>query len=279
MNQILKVTTFSFLLAACFAGSCHAARENWRSRASEDEVITSGDITAEIQFGRAIAARILGRNKAYDNPALVKYVNLVGTSLAMNTNRPELEFHFAILDTDELNAYASPGGYVFITKGALKYMKDESELAGVLAHEVAHISEKHVVKALKIHGADESGTSDLAKLIGGGSDAARAAFGQAVDKGLEMIYKDGYKKDDELQADRSAVSISTLSGYDPAGLSRYLARIKPLKEKVPAPATDDHPSFDLRISGINDEIKKDGISTQSLAKNTVRFASELKNLK
>jgi predicted Zn-dependent protease len=233
-------------------------------------------VAAELAFGRNIAARILGRYKPYDNPALIKYVNLVGTSLAMSTNRPELEFHFMVLDTDDINAFAAPGGYIFITKGALKDMKDESELAGVLAHEVSHVTEKHVVKELKIKGSDE--TSELARLIGGGSDAARAAFGQAVDKGLEMIYKDGYKKEDELQADKSAVSISTLTGYDPSGLSRYLSRIKPIKEKSLLPVNDDHPTFDVRIKLINDAIKQDDINSNTLAKNNKRFTDTMKGL-
>ena len=259
----------------------HAASENWRNRASVEaaSTVTASDIVAEVSFGRAIAARILGRHRPYENPDLIKYVNLVGATLALSTNRPELEFHLMILDTDKINAYAAPGGYIFITKGALKYMKDESELAGVLAHEVAHIAEKHIVKDLKIKGADESGVSDLAKLAGGSSGAARAAFGLAVDKGLELIFKDEYKKEDELQADKTGVTISALSGYDPTGLARYLNRIKPIKEKTPPPSDSNHPTFDSRIAQINDTIKKDGINSNALAKNNVRFAESMKSFK
>lgn len=268
----------ALLLTACiFPLTSFAAKENWRNRASAEEVVTSGDIAAEISFGRAIAARILGRYPAYENPALIKYINLLGTTLALSTNRPELEFHVMILDTDEINAYAAPGGYVFITKGALSYMQDESELAGVLAHEVAHIAEKHIVKDLKIKGTDDSST--LAQLVGGSSGAARAAFGQAVDKGLELIFKDEYKKEDEMQADKTGVSISTLSGYDPTGLARYLNRIKPIKEKIPPPTDSTHPTFDARIAQINDAIKKDGINFNVLAKNNKRYAEVMKNLK
>lgn len=278
MNRNIRHLAFAVSLCLLPAGSTLAA--DWRSRASDAESeITKGDIAAELSFGRTIAARILGRYKAYENPALTRYVNLVGNALAQSTNRPELEFHLAILDTDDINAFAAPGGYIFLTRGALKYMSDESELAGVLAHEVAHITERHVVKELKIKGSDESGTTDLAKLIGGGSEAARAAFGQAIEKGLEMIFTDGYKKADEMQADRSAVTISALTGYDPSGLSRYLAKIKPLKSKTPVPANDDHPTFDARILQISEGIAKDGINTKSLAKNNNRFAEAIKQLK
>lgn len=277
--MIRYILNFTLVSTLCFfiAGINSAAGNNWRNRASVEEEVTASDITAEISFGRSIAAKILGIYKPYDNPELIKYVSLVGASLAMSTNRPELEFHLMILDTEELNAYAAPGGYIFVTKGAIKYMQDEAELAGVIAHEVAHINEKHVVKELKIKGSDE--TSDLALLIGGSSAAARAAFGQAVDKGLELIFKDGYKKEDELQADRTSIAISTLTGYDPAGLARYLSRIKPIKEKIQAPANDDHPTFDARVAQINEIIKQEGINTKTLAKNHTRFAEVMKSLR
>ncbi len=91
---------------------------NWRQRvSSESSGPAKDDIAAEIKFGREIAARMIGRFTLYDNPRLMKYVNLVGHALAQNTNRPELEFHFAVLNTNEINAYAAPGGYVFVTRG------------------------------------------------------------------------------------------------------------------------------------------------------------------
>jgi predicted Zn-dependent protease len=281
----MKLTT-SFTLAALTAtwmtlpSIADAARENWRERISEEEVITASDIAAEVSFGREISARILGRYKPYDNPALIKYVSLVGLSLARSTNRPELEYHFMILDTREVNAYAAPGGYVFITKGALQLMKDESELAGALAHEIAHVTEKHVVKELKIKGTDDSAVSGLAQLVGGSSESARAAFGQVVDQGLEMIFKNGYKREDEMQADKSAVSISALSGYNSIGLAKYLDRISSMPEKIPEPKDDQtHPSFAARIAQINDVIAKEGIDVGGLTTNKERFSAAIKNLK
>jgi predicted Zn-dependent protease len=292
--------TLTILAATCLAlpMTTYAADQNWRERASAEQVVTEGDVGAEITFGREISARILGRYKPYDNPALVKYVSLVGLSLARSTNRPELEYHFMILDTNEVNAYAAPGGYVFVTKGALLLMKDESELAGVLAHEIAHVTEKHVVKELKIKGVDDTVTSGLAQLVGASSEAARTAFAQAVDKGLDIIFRNGYKREDEMQADRTAVTISALSGYSSAGLARYLDRISTIKESVPdtnqklknqksqdqRPVdqnTEDttHPSFTARIAQINAVIANDGIDTGGLATNKERFDATVKNLK
>ncbi len=162
---------------------------DWRQRASSESTdVAKDDVSAEIKFGREVAARMVGRFGVYDNSRLMKYVNLVGQVIASNTNRPELQYHFAVLNTDEINAYAAPGGYVFVTRGAILKMQDEAELAAVLAHEMTHINERHVVKELNIHGTEGSATGGLARLIGGGTEAARVAFYQSVDKALDMLY-------------------------------------------------------------------------------------------
>jgi predicted Zn-dependent protease len=273
--NIFKMAAFIAFATASFA-VCSA--ENWRERASAEEELAAEDVEAEVAFGREIAARILGRYKIYNDSALLRYVNLVGLSLVRSTNRAELDFHFAVLDTPEVNAYAAPGGYVFITAGALKMMKDESELAGALAHEIGHITEMHVVKELKIKGENDSVTSGFAKLVGGSSESVRAAFNQAVDKGLEIIFKDGYKREDELQADKTAVIACALGGYDPAGLSKFLERTRAIKEKIPDPDST-HPTVDVRIAQINEVIAANGMETGSVAANQKRFVVAMKGLK
>jgi predicted Zn-dependent protease len=133
----------------------------------------------------------------------------------------------------------------------------------------------HVVKELKIKGTDESITTGLAQLVGGSTESARAAFSQAVDKGLEIIYKDGYKREDELHADRTAVILSALGGYDPTGLAKYLDRTRAIKEKVPDP-NSTHPTADTRIAQMNEVIAGNGMDTGSLANNQKRFATAMK---
>jgi predicted Zn-dependent protease len=272
--------------------TCNAEDDIWRNRVSAEEVVTSADIVAEVTFGRAVAARILGMYLPCDNPALLKYINLVGNTLVLNSNRPELEFHFILLDTDELASYAAPGGYVFISTGSLKLMEDESELAGVLAHEIAHISARDIVKTLKIKGADDSTT--LAMLISGssGSGTVRAAlqpvnnsvatsatFSNAVQKGLLLLYSDEYPIEEVRQADRSAVIISALSGYEPAGLIRYLDRIKQLNNKAFTQSGTAHLQLEDRISQIKGDIAKKGIDDFALAKNRTRFTETMTDFK
>ncbi len=132
----IAITLFVVITALCvlLPGELIAAGSGakFRQRVSSGDEGLSSDIDEEVRFGREVAARVIARYGLYDNPKLMKYVNLVGHVISRTTNRPELEFHFAVLNTDEINAYAAPGGYVFVTRGALLRMRDEAELAGVL---------------------------------------------------------------------------------------------------------------------------------------------------
>lgn len=271
-----------FLLAALLVWSSQTAwaQNSWRQRASaSQDDVTRSDITEEVRFGREVAARILGRLPLYDNPEITKYVNLVGQSVVMNTGRTELEFRFAVLDTGDINAYAAPGGYIFITKGALEKAQDEAELAGVLAHEIAHVTERHIVKELNIHGAEDSAVSGLARLIGGASDTAKVAFFQAAEKALEILFRDGYKREDEVQADKNAAAFTAITGYDPAALARYLERISTLKGKQTEVLDKTHPPTDARIVQIKEAIAKGGLETAGAKIGKERFASAMKALK
>ncbi len=211
------------------------------------EGITS-DVEAEIEFGREVAARILGRYSLDDSESINRYINLVGQSVVRHAGRPELQFHFAMLESDEVNAYAAPGGYIFITRGALKLMRDEAELAAVLAHEVAHVTQKHIVKELNIHAADDSTEAGLAALLGGMSDPARVAFLQALDKAVELLFSAGLKKEDEYEADQVGTMLNVASGYDATALHRYLDRVKQQKGEKTAILSHTHPSFSSRLT-------------------------------
>jgi predicted Zn-dependent protease len=282
MRPLAGALLFLLLFLLLAPLTLHAAEqgENWRERVSSEWTDTAkDDVAEEIRFGREVAARMIGRFSLYDNPRLMKYVNLVGHALALNTNRPEIEFHFAVLNTDEINAYAAPGGYVFVTRGAVMKMQNESELAAVLGHEMAHINERHVVKELNIHGAEGSATAGLARLIGGGTESARVAFYQAVDKAMDMLFKSGYGREDEIQADKGAVLLCTLSGYDPSGLARYFDRISAEKGKATETIDKTHPPFADRIAWLKDMIAKEGIDTASLKNYQERFEDAKKSIK
>jgi len=272
------LTVMLMVLSFPFSGALPAAESDARLRqriSSHDEIAVS-DIAEEVRFGREVAARVIARYGLYENPRLMKYVNLVGHVLAQTTSRPELEFRFAILNTDEINAYAAPGGYVFITRGALLKMQDEAELAGVIAHEMGHIVGKHVVKELKIKGTDESAAVGLATLIGGSSQSARTAFTQAVDSALDMLFKDGYKREDETQADKDAVIFCALSGYEPTGLARYFERLNAIKGKNTEVLDKTHPSYANRIAWLKETIVLEGLDSGNYKNYKNRFAETIK---
>lgn len=247
---------------------------DWRARipVADRDSYSETDTDEELTFGREIAARLLGQFKMSGRKELQKYVNLVGSALTWNCNRPELDFHFVVIESGEINAYSTPGGYVFVTTAALENMENEAELAGVLAHEIAHVTERHIVKELSLKGAEKSAVSSIAALIGGASKSAGIAFSQAVDKAVDIIMRDGYKKEDEMQADADAVLLCAFSGYDPSGLVTFLDKVGRIKSSV----GKSYPVYDVRLGTLQRAMSDEGIAEMKLALNTERFVKAVK---
>ena len=103
----------------------------------------------EVEIGDGVAETLLGARPLLDDPELQRYVNAVGMWVAQQSERPGLPWHFGVNDSDHINAFAAPGGYIIVTKGMMKQLRNEAELAGVLGHEVAHVTQKHHLKALR----------------------------------------------------------------------------------------------------------------------------------
>jgi len=274
MNRILRICLVSAAFLAVI-GMClpdDASSRSSRQRSSQlRDTVSEDDIRAEIQFGREVGARILGQYALYDNEKLTKYVNLVAAALGRNSGRPELTFRVAVLKTDTINAYAAPGGYIFLTKGAIMQMENEAELAAVIAHEMAHITGKHIVKELEIKGTDSSASSGITRMVGGAGDPAKAAFASMVDKAVGILFERGYKKEDEKDADMTGVVFTSLSGYDPSAMVSYFKRIKEARGDNMEVLNKTHPSFDERISLIDETIEAEGLDGQEYTKGGKRF--------
>ena len=182
--------------------------------------ITGIDEEDEIEIGRDAAAVLLGASKPVNDRELQRYVNRIGRWVVNQTDRPHLPWRFAVLSSTHVNAFATPGGNIFITEGLLRKLESEAELAAVLAHEVAHVIQKHHIKAMS--SLNTSGISGVVKLAGqtqAGKDNRMTTqmVGQVKD-----MYLRGLDKDDEFEADRMGVIIASRAGYDPFALIAVL---------------------------------------------------------
>ena len=195
------------------------------------------DEPKEIEIGRQLAAVLLGAKPLHPDMALQRYVNRLGRWISLQSTRPQLPWTFAVLDDAGYNAFAAPGGYVFITKGLLDSMGDEAELAGVLAHEIHHVEGKHHLQAIR----KSAQTGLLGRAVASqlSNNLAGQVSNQLLNLGRDM-YSKGLDQGDEFEADRAGVALAARAGFDPYGL---LAALQQLRT-----ATPDNPLFALTLS-------------------------------
>lgn len=204
----------------------------------------------EIELGRSVTAAIGARYKVLRDPALTKYVALVGNAVANVSDRPDMRYYFAVLDSDDINALAAPGGYIFITRGALKLMKDEATLAGVLGHEVGHIALRHHNETIK-----DQKRKQLA--VGVGQTAASftsvGAFaglmGAMADAVIDQVVLKGFSRTEEMASDKVGFEYASRAGYDPAGLREFLNALaaQGSRDANVAKFNSTHPGTDDRL--------------------------------
>lgn len=199
---------------------------------SISQASTEIDEQGEIEIGRDVAARLLGAAPLHPNQSLQRYVNEIGRWLASQTERAELPWRFAVLEAPQVNAFATPGGFIFVTGGLVARMKTEAELAGVLAHEIVHVLRKHHLQAIQ-KGALANVAGNVVALAV--QDKNSALRNQLVSFGTEL-YVRGLDKDDELEADRLGVVIAARGGYDPWGLPVMLQTLQSINPEDSAVA-------------------------------------------
>lgn len=175
--------------------------------------------TEEIAIGRQIAGNLLGAAPLVKDPALQKYVNSVGRWVASQSERPDLEWHFGVIESDDVNAFAIPGGYVYLTRGLYRLLKNEAGLAGVLGHEIGHVVRKHHLKLLQKGRLVDLGGKLVAKQAGENEQVSRL-----IGSGAEIVAR-SLDKQAEFEADRIGVVLATRAGYDPFGLPEVLQDI------------------------------------------------------
>ena len=213
-------------------------------------------------LGRAVAANIISRYRPYtQKPGTARYLNEICAALTVNSPMPDMYngYHVMILDSTELNAFATAGGHIFITLGLTEALPSEDALAAVLAHEIAHIQLQHSVELIK----HMRITRDLSHAADKAADkAARAAslserktlFDNAVRDMVTALTVKGYSRDQEFQADIYAVKLLALAGYSPASLVDVLALLQ--KTTATGGFNDTHPAPAQRISNVRQELTR-----------------------
>jgi predicted Zn-dependent protease len=194
------------------------------------------DEPKEIEIGRQLAAVLLGSKPLSRDMALQRYVNRLGRWIALQSPRPQLPWTFAVLEDPGFNAFAAPGGYVFVTQGLVDRV-DESELAGILAHESTHVVEKHHLKALSAKARAGLATQLLASQLR--SNVSGVISAQMLALGRDL-YSSGLDQSDEFDADRQGVALAARAGFDPYGLPSVLQQLRT--------AAPDNPLFALTLS-------------------------------
>ena len=243
------------------------------------EEIQVQQIQEEVSIGRSMASKILGTFGYLDkHESSQKYLQLVGGRLVKYYGRSELNYFFGIIDDDIPNALATPGGYIFVTKGLLREINDESELAGVLAHELIHINNRHMY--LKVRPPHKSSSGEtLSRVLSRGAGDIGRSLAQAVSAGMQALLEDGLSLENEKDADSSAVILASGLGYDPNGLSRVLERLAKLNENSTISKT--HPPFDVRLKLMKETIKNEKLSflvKQNQNELNLRFQRDLKSI-
>lgn len=204
----------------------------------------------EREMGEQISARLRTKYGVVQSVPVHKYVSLVGRVLTASSTRPNLAWTFIVLDTDGVNAFAAPGGYIHITRGALALIRNEAELAGVLGHEIIHVTEKHTINAIK-----------KAKVQGAAAEAVTRSevLEYLIDRAYENLLQNQYDRGDETSSDQVGIRLAAGAGYAPAGLGAFLTRLaernKDLKE--PSGVFASHPETKTRVDRLTRQVSSE----------------------
>lgn len=209
----------------------------------------------EARIGRAIMSQLRQQGNIIDDPEITEYINDVGHRLAAQANNGDYEFTFFVIDDPQINAFALPGGFVGVHSGLLEATRNEDELAGVLAHEIAHVTQRHIARA--VHANSRQSIITMAMMLGAilagvggaGADAVQGAI--AVAQGTAAQQQINFTRNNEYEADRVGMSALAAAGFDPHGMSSFFEVIStaggPSQARVPE-FLRTHPVTSTRIA-------------------------------
>ena len=231
------------------------------------------DFEEEHALGRQVAARIAGNFGIWNNRDWTLYINLVGRALAPYNERSDIKYRFAILNVDDINAYSAPAGFIFITKGMLKQLNSEAQLAGVLGHEIAHVAKKHIVKEVQKSNIYSAGAV-AAATAANADDQSIEALNKLTDLSWDLLINKGFSKQDEYDADQSGAKDAFRMGYNPLGLREFLVTLEEREKNQDAKMKtllSTHPAPEKRLDQLDQFIADKGWKPETRQDNRERF--------
>ena len=267
----IQILLMFFCVTACFfVQAVHLeGQSRTGTKSSIDDAFSGMDkafnnMDAEFTYedayylGRAVAANILTAYKPYtQDPALTQYLNRICQTLVINAPQAVSfnGYHVIILDSSEFNAFATPGGHIFITKKLVEAAASEDMLAAIIAHELAHILLKHgiaIIGDMKLNDEMTAAANRAADFAGKDNAAAKRlmVFRDSITKTMDTMLKNGYSQSQEFEADREAMTILQRSGYDPTALQDMLKVLQQVQKSQKGGFNTTHPSPADRIANI-----------------------------
>ncbi|GJL78624.1 MAG: peptidase M48 [Nitrospinaceae bacterium] len=205
-------------------------------------------VEEEKTIGGSLAIQVFDRyGGLYDNPELQRYITLVGQSLADVSDRPELDYHFAVVNSEHPNAFATPGGYVFVSVGLLRTLENEAQLAGVLGHEIAHITHRHALETLERNKKVAGFGALSVSMLGQSPDV----FDKVIEQAAEIIFTYGLDKNLEYEADKMAAEYANRLGYNSGGLKSFLDILNKTQPGKDSVFLSTHPSPQDRLAELS----------------------------
>ena len=230
----------------------------------------------EVALGQENDAQVRKEMGSYDDRALQEYVTSVGLKLAMVSERPGLPWHFTVADVPAVNAFALPGGYIYITRGILPYLDDESQIAGVLGHEIGHVTARHAASQYS-----KSLLSNIALIGAAVAAPGGPAIAQAGSSGLGVLLLK-YSRDDESQADGLGVRYASKAGWDPAGIPRMLTTLGRIEDASDSKGVPNwlqtHPQPDDRVQRVQAAVREAEASATKFVENHDAYLERMKGL-
>ncbi|MBQ9282963.1 MAG: M48 family metallopeptidase [Treponema sp.] len=273
---ISQLSVFAFLTSCATSGkltSALSAASDIASAAGYGEagaVLNAGasvskameEITPQNEYyiGRAVAATILSNYRVYSAPVSEAYLNKICGTIVINSENPEPYngYHVKILDSTEVNAFATSGGHIFITRGLLACTNSEDALAGVIAHEMAHVQLQHSLKAIKTSRWTSAGIAATSAAVSAAKKDSElaATMNDMVSDVVTNMVNNGYSKTQEFDADALALTLMANAGYNPSAMLDMLSQLKAAQGGKSGGMYKTHPSPDQRISSVNSALKK-----------------------